>query len=376
MKIPRVVVAGQMPPPYGGQNVMVEALLRELRAGGHFRVDHLKFQFTPSFKNLRKGSVLKLIEAFNVLLRLLGLRLNGAIDVMIYPSGGPQLVPLLRDILLLPFMFLAARRVIIQFHAAGVAERFSDRRGILFYLIRLLYSSASAAIVMTDFNRRDPQVLSLGKIYVIPHRIEDQFQAELLARGRDPLRLFYAGHLCPDKGTPTLLEAFSRISQKHLNIQLHLAGECLTPFTQDDLQKMIVALGLTNRVHVHGVVTGEQKWRLFGQADVFVFPSIAPYESFGLVMAEAMMWGLPLVVSDWRGNLDVAGRGSGVIFYHPETDPVLGLFSAMDKMVSMRSEWKSMGEENRRRFEGFFCRANSIQTGCEAALSDVLADGQ
>ena len=57
-----------------------------------------------------------------VLWRLFRIRMTGGVDLMLYPVGGPHMVPIIRDILLLPFARLASRKLVLQFHAAGIAE--------------------------------------------------------------------------------------------------------------------------------------------------------------------------------------------------------------------------------------------------------------
>ena len=324
---PRIVVAGQVPPPMGGQNVMIARILAQFAAAPEFATEHLAFQFTPDFKTVRRGGFAKLFELGKVLARLAALRLRGPIDLLLYPAGGPQTVPIVRDLLLLPWVLLAAHRVAVQFHAAGAADRFAAKRGGLCRMLGLLYRRCFAAIVMTEFNRRDPEFFGMRRIAVVPHRLPDEFDAALA----QPVsgRFLYLGHLCPDKGTPTLLRAFAQIAAHHPHATLELAGETLPPFSESALHQLIRELGLESRVILSGVLTGRAKLAAFGRAELFVFPSVAPYESFGLVLVEAMMWGLPIVATDWRGNRDVLGPDFAGLCYPPGPDPVAALSTAL-----------------------------------------------
>ena len=66
-------------------------------------------------------------------------------------------------------------------------------------------------------------------------------------------------------------------------------------------------------VHFTGPRTGEELAATYAAADLFVFPTAAPYESFGLVLVEAMAWRLPIVASRWRGNFDVLTPQAGAV---------------------------------------------------------------
>ena len=339
---PRIVIAGQVPPPCGGQNVMIARMLDTFRADGRFDCGHLAFHFTPDFRDVRRGSVRKFFELVKVVFRLLALRLRGPIDLLIFPAGGPQTVPIVRDILLLPWVLLLARRVALQFHAAGVADRFEKKRGLLRALIAPLYRRCHAAVVMTEFNRRDPESFGIARIEVIPHRLPDEFDPALVRKDPARTRLLCVGHICADKGTPDLLRAFKGIADRDPSIVLELVGECLPPFSDAQLRSLLRELGIESRVEIPGVLTGRAKLEAFGRADLFVFPSVAPYESFGLVMIEAMMWGLPIVATDWRGNRDVLGSAFEGICHAPGENLAASIERALTAALyalRQKTEW-------------------------------------
>ena len=67
---PTVVIAGQTPPPTGGQNVMIARLLEELRRDERWSLEHLEFCFTPSFSTVRQAKFSKVWELLKVSGRL------------------------------------------------------------------------------------------------------------------------------------------------------------------------------------------------------------------------------------------------------------------------------------------------------------------
>lgn len=334
--------------------MMIRQIFESLQGIEDLRVEHLSFHFTPDFKTVRHGSLSKLVELFRVIKRALILRCRGEIDVLVYPAGGPQTVPIIRDIFLLPWMLLIARRVILHFHAAGIADRCSEGQGVLCRLLASLYRRCHVAIVMTEFNRRDPASMGVSDVRVIPNQISDEVEPAPCCRS-GPTRLLYVGHLCEDKGTGALLEAFSRMRLSNPELVLELVGECLPPFNADELRARIHSLRIEQRVELRGLLTGREKLDAYGRADLFVFPSVAPYESFGLVMIEAMRAGLPLVVTDWRGNAEVAGKGEGGVITFVGADLVGNLHSALERALSLRKMWPLWGAANRKRFEQRYC---------------------
>lgn len=354
----RIVVAGEFPPPIGGQNIMVKQLFDELSKVSTYNVEHLRFNFSPTFSDLRKFSWRKVFEVFRVWGRMLRLRFRGRIDVLWFPSGGPQTAPILRDILLLPLGSLLARRTIVQFHAAGIAERLERSHDIPARLASRVYQScADSAIVMTPFNRRDPEALGVREISVIPHQLDDRYEEASINRPlENRLCFLYVGHLYDLKGTPQLLEAFSSVAATHQDVHLTLVGGFLAPYSKSQFSSQIKRLGLVENVSYAGEVRGDDVDQYYSSADCFVFPSIAAYESFGMVLIEAMMWGLPIVATDWRGNRDVIGDPPGGIIFEPTDTLTASLESALRSACNRRPEWKSWGKENRKRYLQFFRR--------------------
>jgi glycosyltransferase involved in cell wall biosynthesis len=338
---------------------MIARILDELRTQSSFKVLHLPFHFTKDVRRMRRAGLDKLFGVFPVLWRVARIRACGTIDGLLYPVGGPQLVPLVRDICLLPWMLLAGKRVILHFHAAGVAETIDHHPFVLRQLVRFLYQKASAAIVMTEFGRRDPISLGLNNVKVVPHTLEDTYDSRIVSRGMDAtVKLLYVGHFAREKGTPSLLKAFAALRQTGADCVLELVGECLSSYSDDEIDSAIQQLGIRDAVRLWGVLSGMEKWERFARAELFIFPSLAP-ESFGLVTAEAMMWGLPIVACDWRGNREVLGEPFGGILFEPHPDFDIALRNALQEALECRQKWNEWGRINRRTFENNYKAGSS-----------------
>jgi glycosyltransferase involved in cell wall biosynthesis len=109
------------------------------------------------------------------------------------------------------------------------------------------------------------------------------------------LRLLYLGRLHPIKGIEILLEACGIVRnlaapEWHLNI----AGAGFKSYV-DSLKSQVRELGLSQQVEFVGEVFGEKKDALFAQSDVVLVPSHT--ENFGMVVAESLAHGVPVIAS-------------------------------------------------------------------------------
>ncbi len=115
------------------------------------------------------------------------------------------------------------------------------------------------------------------------------------------LRLLYIGRLDPIKGLENLLAACGTLEGRIAGSwSLTIAGGGAQDYSAH-LRESAAGLGLGMRVRFVGHREGEEKRALFENADIFVLPSFG--ESFGLVIAEALAHGVPVVASrgtPWR----------------------------------------------------------------------------
>lgn len=108
------------------------------------------------------------------------------------------------------------------------------------------------------------------------------------------------------KGVLTLLDAFHRLDG---NRELHFAGGGIET---SGIQNKIKAMS-TPLVKFHGPLKFEKLLETYQMADVFVLASVA--DGFGLVVAQAMACGLPVVISENVGAKDIVINGvNGFVF--------------------------------------------------------------
>jgi glycosyltransferase involved in cell wall biosynthesis len=106
--------------------------------------------------------------------------------------------------------------------------------------------------------------------------------------------------------------------------------------------RLATSLGVGDRVRLEPPTPDVARW--FAEADAFVFPT--RYEPFGMVIAEAMASGLPVVTSAAAGAADLIREGeSGHIIGDPENADAFA--AALDGVLSNESRRQAMGRSAR-----------------------------
>lgn len=104
-------------------------------------------------------------------------------------------------------------------------------------------------------------------------------------------KIGYAGRIWPGKNVDMVVRLFEEIAPAHPELELHIAGDG-TLFK--DLQEQVRQSPFTDRIHLLGHVKDIPAF--YASMDLFLF--LSSYESFGNVIAEALLTGLPTLTSD------------------------------------------------------------------------------
>jgi glycosyltransferase involved in cell wall biosynthesis len=119
----------------------------------------------------------------------------------------------------------------------------------------------------------------------------------------------FISRIHPKKGCDVLLHAFADAVRQGSALDLVVAGPDQIGW-QPALERLAKDLGVADRVHWAGMLSGDVKWGAYRAAEVFVLPSHS--ENFGIVVAEAMACRTPVLITDkvniWR-EVELAGAG-------------------------------------------------------------------
>jgi glycosyltransferase involved in cell wall biosynthesis len=132
---------------------------------------------------------------------------------------------------------------------------------------------------------------------VIPLGVNPPVHREEKTEPNNQPVILFMSRIEPKKGLNLLIPALERVLAAGHQFQFILAGSNpQDPAYETQIQTQIKQSPLAEYTTITGFVTGEQKARLLQTADLFVLPSY--YENFGIAVAEAMVAGIPVMISD------------------------------------------------------------------------------
>jgi 1,2-diacylglycerol 3-alpha-glucosyltransferase len=127
--------------------------------------------------------------------------------------------------------------------------------------------------------------------------------------------LLYVGRLAPEKNLSVLIEMAALAMHADPSVRLILVGD--GPY-RSECRRLVRQAGIGDRVRFEGFIARQDVDKYYAAADLFVFPSIS--ETQGLVIQEAMMYGLPAVAVVGGGASDGISEGANGLIVR--NDPV------------------------------------------------------
>jgi len=183
-------------------------------------------------------------------------------------------------------------------------------------IMHFVGSRASAIVVVSDYEK-EMLMSNFGlKSEVIHHGIDLSLikpfkkkwaKKEIGFKETDFVVLF-VGKLIPYKDPLTLIKSIKHASNKREDLRLIVVG---TGELNEEIRNKTKRLEIEDRVKSFGFIKKENLRMCYSAADLFVLPSVN--EPFGIVLLEAMAFGLPIIASDSGACPEVIGK-AGIFF--------------------------------------------------------------
>lgn len=153
--------------------------------------------------------------------------------------------------------------------------------------------------------------LPVNKIKWLPNVLDDFIESKPLSidkNQREKVRFLNIANLITLKGQAELIKAFAKIFKDKDNVELIIAGE---GELKEKLTHLIDTLDLNDKVKLIGLISREEVINQLDNCDVFVLPS--HYETFGVVLIEALSRGVPVVSTYCGGPECIVNESNGIL---------------------------------------------------------------
>ncbi len=233
--------------------------------------------------------------------------------------------------------FQAHLMEMVRFYGFGVFQE------PLWYLHRYVYSHADYCLAPSRRIITELQAHGFGQVGLwrrgvdisrfSPNYADEAVRYELSGGNPDKVLLLSVGRLAPEKQVEHILPVLDAVPNTHLAI----VGD--GPY-REKLEEIFAGRSVT----FTGYKSGEDLSRAYASADIFMFPS-STIETFGLVAAEAMASGVPVVSSNVGGVPEIVEAGvNGYVF---EPNDLNTMVAQVRQLVDNPEKRRAMGHAAR-----------------------------
>lgn len=226
---------------------------------------------------------------------------------------------------------------------------------------RRLLSSQKEVIVDTEYVARTIRGFKLRStpvMTVIPQGIDERFYR--LNCSADSRTILSVGSISRRKGHLQLIQAFGIAAEKLKDIRLVICGVLTDRGYYDELRGCIDSMPCKDRIALLADVSKDFLFQQYEKSHIFALHS--QEESQGIVFAEAMAVGLPVVSTRVGGIPDVISDGhTGHLSDYGDIQPFA---SSMISLMSDTREWNGMSVKCKEKAEDYSWQriAESIDT--------------
>jgi len=242
--------------------------------------------------------------------------------------------------------YLTGTKVIVTVHGSDI---FALKGKTMSKIKRFVLKRADAVIVNSSATLSAcKEVYAKGNYHVIPVGVDtERFQPRpkqqgLIKKfGLNDFTVLYVGRLSDEKGVIYLLRALKKLQDKEVAFKALIVGD---GWMRKELEKYAEENNLVDNVIFTGWVKAEDMAGYFNTADVFVGPSLR--EAQGLVFAEALFTGLPVIATTVGGIPDIVIEGKTGFLVSPKSDEEI--YAKLLKLHDDSALREKLGENGKR----------------------------
>lgn len=269
----------------------------------------------------------------------------------------------------IPFIFTSHTPYTSVHHRIGgeigvLKNRFEDFQVAL---ERFCARNASCVIAVSAKVREGLFAIGISEknVYLVPNGVDTQKfrqDSNKAAGVREKFQLkrsaimLYVGRIAKSKGLDYLIASAPQVVQRHPDVKFVIVGPISyystnvpTPYYQE-LRKKIELQQLSGFFLFTGAVDENDLVGFYSACDMLILPSVS--EAFGMVLAEAMSCGKPVIGSRIDGIVDVINNGEDGYLVGPRKPEEIA--SKINHLLERPNERRDMGEAAKKHVEKMF----------------------
>lgn len=344
----KVLFLSPLPPPYYGSAMSSEMCLNLLKDSKEFEIRNIKLNYSKGMKDIGKLNLEKIKGIFRVKKEIKKTIKEFNPDV-VYMVPATSYQGVFRD-----YFFVREVRknwkgkILFHIRSRIVEKDWKNllRRSVLKKLLENQKAIVLGKELVSDLH----DLISKENIFILPNAIKNEISDKELKKiikerkKNEQFNILFLSNMNKNKGWPKLLDACKILNEKKFDFRCDFVGSWQYKKDEKYFLDFIEKNGLKGKVFAHGKKTGKEKNKFLEKANVLVFPTEYEMETFGRVILEGYMYGLPVIANGIATIPSTIQNGKTGFILKKNTGEEIA------SLILKGNDWGKIGLEGRKRF--------------------------
>ncbi len=296
----KVLFLSPLPPPYYGSAMSSEMCLNILKNSKDFQVENIKLNYSKEMSDVGKINTNK-IKGISKVKKQIKEKLKTFKPDLIYFVPATSGLGLIRDFYFIREIkkHLGNGKILFHIRSRTIKNLFNN------ILYRKMFSGEKTIVLGEQLIKDVSPWIGEKDIFILPNAIkneitEKEFNKIIKQREKkkdSELNILFLSNMDETKGWFKLLEACKILKEKNIDFKCNFVGSFSGEKEKNKFQNFVKDNNLQDKVNYLGKKTGKEKNKILENSDVLVFPTEYKLETFGRVIVEGMMLGLPVIAN-------------------------------------------------------------------------------
>jgi len=342
-KTKKILFLGQLPPPWHGVSAINSWLLNSKQLTKYYSFYPINITTAKTISDIGKKSWIKYFSFLKILSFTIYKLIKHNPDasyITLTPTGSA----FYKDSIILFLLKLFRKPIIVHLHGKGITEWVNSKPKFVNYYYKRILKNTNV-IVLGEYLQNDLKSVYNHRPFIVPNGIPLIIKSRKSKIQAPYLEVIFLSNLMKAKGILDFIESLNFLKMRGREFKAKIIGDS-GDLSIDYIKQEIISRYLQNDVEVSGPLYGIEKQECLINADVLVFPS--HYESFGLVILEAMQAGLSIIATNEGCVSEILEDGENG-FIIEKSNPK-SITDALEKLILNPTLRRNFGEKNRAKF--------------------------
>lgn len=343
----RVLFILHLPPPIHGAAMMGKYIHDSRIVNENIESRYINLTLAKDMQDIGKGGIRKLRD-FIMLLLHIRKEVKRFRPNLCYVTPNAKGGAFYKDFVVVEMLKAMGQKVVVHYHNKGVATR--QDKLLDNFLYKHFFKNLKVILLAEQLYPDIQKYVNKENVYICPNGIPKQKEAPII-REHDGFNILFLSNMMEAKGVWDLIYACKILKNRGREFNCHFVGKW-SDISEKDFKERINEFGLKDIVYAYGAKYGDEKKQFFEISDCFAFPTFYHNETFGLVLLEAMEYGIPCIATNEGGVPSVIENGMTGFVINKNSPKELA--NKIETLMDNSKLCKEMGKAGRIKFENEF----------------------